>query len=97
MKETGMAERASSVAKTSSISDAYRIDSLAKTKAPEGAGGKDWYRYVIIQGDNTIVGHRQGSQRAVKQAVDELVVRLNERRSGKPGRVHLTSSAKKKK
>ena len=67
-----MAERASSVAKTATIGDAYRIDSLSKTKAPAGAAGKDWYRYVIIQGDNTIVGHRQGSQRAVKQAVDEI-------------------------
>jgi hypothetical protein len=92
-----MAERAASIAKATSVSDAYRIDSLAKTKAPAGANGKDWYRYVIIQGENTIVGHRQGSQRAVKEAVNDLVTRLNERRSGKPGRVHLTSSSKKKK
>jgi hypothetical protein len=49
-----------------------------------------WFRYTITQGPNTITGHRQGTRSAVKLALDEIVVALNERRVGRRGRVHLT-------
>lgn len=76
--------------------DPFEMTSLAKTDAPDGARGSNWYRYVITQGPNTIVGYRQGTRRAVQRGIDEIVVNLNERRSGKSGRVHLTRSPKKR-
>ncbi len=76
--------------------DSFRVDSISKSDPPDGAEKDNWYRYVIIQGGNTIVGHRPGSLRSVTQAVEEVVGRLNERRFGKRGRVHLTSSPKKR-
>ena len=78
------------------IDDSFQVESIAKSDPPEGAEKDNWYRYVIIQGGNTIVGHRPGSLRSVTQAVEEVVGRLNERRFGKRGRVHLTSSPKKR-
>ena len=58
--------------------------------APRGTVGTDWHCYVIEQGKNNIRGYRQGSIDTVTRAVEEIVVRLNERRRGKYGRVHLT-------
>ena len=54
--------------------------------------GSGWHCYIIEQGDNTIRGYQQGSAKAVRSAVEEIVARLNERRYGKSGRVHLTMS-----
>lgn len=65
----------------------YRIVSVEPTDAPGGLDGKDWYRYVIDQGDNRIYGYRQGSQHAVSKSIEELVLRLNERRIGSSGGV----------
>lgn len=59
--------------------------------------GSGWYCYVIGQGDNTIRGYKQGSLEIVKQSAQEIVERLNERRFGKRGRVHLDMSKQSKK
>jgi hypothetical protein len=59
--------------------------------------GTGWHCYVIEQGENTIRGYQRGSMKAVKQSVEEIVERLNERRYGKRGRVHLNMSAQGKK
>lgn len=75
----------------------FEMASLKKADAPDGTGGKNWYKYVINQGANQIVGYRQGSHQDVKQAVEDIVVNLNQRRSGKPGRVHLTRPSRRKK
>ncbi|MGI9344216.1 MAG: hypothetical protein ACR2QV_15395 [Gammaproteobacteria bacterium] len=75
--------------------DTYKFEGVEKSKAPDGGDGKDWFRYTITQGGNTITGYRQGSQRAVTKAVKQIVLDLNERRGGKKGRVHLTPSRKK--
>ena len=64
---------------------------------------REWYRYVISQGDKPIVGLRQGSKRSVKAAIEEVVLRMNERRLGKTGRpsasrkTETTTEAKKTK
>jgi hypothetical protein len=58
--------------------------------------GQGWYCYIIEQGDNTIRGYRQGSARSVMRVAEEFVERLNERRLGKSGRVHLTMTAQGK-
>jgi len=58
----------------------FKLSSVLKEEAPAGAEGIGWHRYVIAQGDNTIVGHRQGSTSSVTLAIDEIVLHLNERR-----------------
>jgi hypothetical protein len=68
----------------------FHLESITAVAAPDGASGKNWHRYVITQGDNEIVGHRQGTVTAVRSAVEAMVESLNLRRVGKPGRVHLT-------
>ncbi len=58
----------------------FKLKSIRKERSPAGAEGVDWHRYVITQGDNTIVGHRQGTTRSVRLAVEGVVLHLNERR-----------------
>lgn len=77
--------------------DDYEILSLESTAAPEQLTGTDWYCYVIQQGTNTIRGYQQGTLENVTQAVEEIVGRLNERRLGKRGRVHLYTTSRSKK
>jgi len=79
------------------LAEAFELGDIKRTKAPDGGGGQDWYRYIITQGPNKITGYRQGSQRAVTKAVKDIILELNERRNGKKGRVHLTPSRKPKK
>ena len=74
----------------------YEIVSVQPTEAPSDMEGPDWYSYVIVQGSNTIRGYRQGSLTSVRKAVKELVFRLNERRAGKRGRVHIVMPKTKK-
>ncbi len=61
----------------------FKIIELVRGNSPEPDDNREWYRYVISQGDKPITGLRQGSKRSVKTAVDEVVLRLNERRMGK--------------
>ncbi len=58
----------------------FMLSSVLKEEPPAEAEGIDWHRYVITQGDNTIVGHRQGSTSSVRLAVEGVVLHLNERR-----------------
>ncbi len=68
----------------------YEIVSVRRAKPPRGTEGSNWHHYVIaFEGTNTIDGCRQGSFKAVTTAVEEIVAKLNERQSGKLGRVHL--------
>ena len=75
----------------------YEIVSVEPTDPPRDMVGTGWHRYVIAQGDNTIRGYQRGNIKAVRRAVEEIVVRLNERRYGKSGRVHLNMSSQAKK
>jgi len=70
-------------------SEDYEIVSVVSTEAPDRLEGADWHRYTIAQGDNMIYGYRQGSLSAVTRSVEELVLRLNERRFGKKGRTQI--------
>jgi len=74
----------------------YEIVSVRPAEAPPDMEGTGWHCYVIGQGTNMIRGYRQGDLNAVTTAVEEIVVRLNERRFGKRGRVHLDMSVRKK-
>jgi len=78
------------------IDEAFELVSLTPSVPPAGGEGENWFEYRIAQGPNQIRGFRQGSTSGVKQAVQEIVLRLNERRVGKPGRVHLTRSSRPK-
>jgi hypothetical protein len=74
----------------------YEILSVEPAEAPYGLDGSGWHRYVIVQGDNKISGYRQGSLNSIRQSVEEIVMRLNERRVGKRGRVHIDMSTRSK-
>jgi hypothetical protein len=60
----------------------FKVDSISKTSAPNGTEGI-WHSYVISQGPNTIAGIRTGTQAEVTILLQEMVERLNERRTGK--------------
>ena len=81
---------------SSLMEDAFEIVSVLPTRAPPETQGSDWHCYVIAQGTNTIRGYRQGNLGIVTNAVEEIVARLNDRRIGKRGRVHLVMPTWKK-
>lgn len=56
----------------------YRLDSVVPTATPEGSDGT-WYRYVIVQGANTITGLRPGTLAELNPVLEDMVARLNER------------------
>ena len=56
----------------------YRLDSVVPATAPAGSDGT-WYRYVIVQGANTITGFRSGTLAELNPVLQEMVDRLNER------------------
>lgn len=67
----------------------FKIISITKSDGPSGNEQKDWYRYVISQGNDPIIGLRRGTKKSVVTAAEEIVFSLNERLVGKPGRVHV--------
>ncbi len=67
----------------------FKLTSVLKEAPPPGAEGTGWHCYIIAQGRNTITGHRQGSAKSVRLAAEEIVGHLNERRTGRRGRVQL--------
>ena len=77
--------------------EAYEIVSVEPTDPPGDMVGTGWHCYVIEQGKNTIRGYQRGNIKDVTRAVEEIVARLNERRYGKSGRVHLNMSGPGKK
>ncbi len=54
----------------------FRLDSLEDVAPPSGCEGT-WYRYVIKQGENVIVGLRAGAHSEVSATVSAYVDRLN--------------------
>ena len=75
----------------------YEVVSVEPIDAPADTAGTGWHCYIIQQGRNTIRGYKRGDFQFVMQAVEEIVARLNERRYGKMGRVHLVMSSPSKK
>lgn len=73
----------------------FEIVALEQTESPDGSDSDDWYRYELTQGTTTITGYKQGGAEQVREEVDSLVLRLNERRAGKTSRVHLTRIGRK--
>ena len=69
--------------------ESFKLKTIREEQPPVGAEGVGWHRYVITQGGNTIVGHRQGSTSNVTMAVEDIVLRLNERRLAGGSRTFL--------
>ncbi len=80
----------------SNLPDPFEIVSIRAVAAPPGTAGTDWHRYEISQGSNRIVGYRTGAEGIVREAVELIVVRLNNRRVEKRGRVHVVLNSKAK-
>ena len=74
----------------------FSLGKVESVEPPAEGAGKYWCKYTIVQGHNTITGYRQGGVKAVRKAVNVIVADMNQRRMGKRGRVHLTSSSKPK-
>ena len=71
--------------KVSAQPEPFRLVAIDRTEPPNGAAGKNWYRYTIRQGVNAITGYLQGTQTAVKTSAEQIVGQLNERRAGRWG------------
>ncbi len=67
----------------------FKIVEFTRAEPPDGQTEAEWYRYVISQGRGAMSGLRQGTRESVTAAVEEIVARMNERRLGRFGRVHL--------
>lgn len=63
----------------------FRLVAIERAEPPTGADGKNWYRYTITQGANAINGYLQGTATGVKNAAEQIVGQLNERRAGRWG------------
>ena len=86
-----MARTSANVTEAPKLREPYQLQSVDKSDAPSKETGQ-WCRYTIVQGPNVITGYKKGSRTAVTKAAKVIVADLNERRSGKRGRVHLSSS-----
>ncbi|WKZ13262.1 MAG: hypothetical protein QY320_04605 [Gammaproteobacteria bacterium] len=71
--------------KSAAHAEPFRLVAIERTEPPDGAAGKNWYRYTIRQGANAINGYLQGTQTAVKTSAEQIVGQLNERRAGRWG------------
>lgn len=91
-----VADAGTSPAEVPEFPDPYELVSIQAVSAPVGIAGADWYRYEISQGKNRIVGYRTGASDLVREAVEDIVVRLNLRRTIKRGRVHVILGSKSK-
>lgn len=87
-----MARRPVKTTDAPELGEPYELESVDKTDAPMEGDSGQWCRYTITQGANTITGYKKGSRTAVTKAAKVIVADLNERRTGRRGRVHLTSS-----
>jgi hypothetical protein len=86
-----MATYASNVRAAESAQDKpYLLDSITQSTSPTKTDEADWYRYVINQGHNQIVGYRRGDPQSVRKDVDLIVDQLNSRRTVKSGRKHIS-------
>jgi len=72
-------------AKSSGQPEAFRLVAIERAEPPNGAAGKNWFRYTIRQGGNAINGYLQGTANGVKTAAEQIVGQLNERRAGRWG------------
>ena len=57
----------------------YKVKSIEKVTAPEGAENIKWYKFIIENDKNTIINLRAGTKKEVHNFAAESVKRLNEK------------------
>lgn len=57
----------------------FKVVSVERTGAPDGASGQDWYRYVLENNRSTITGQRRGSRKDVLAYATQYAEQLNAR------------------
>ena len=57
----------------------FRVALVEKSAVPQGAEGKDWYRYVLESGSSAITGWRRGSLLEITQHAIRCTEELNAR------------------
>jgi hypothetical protein len=79
------------------LADYFKVVSVEKSEAPQGAGGNNWHRYVIERGNSQIIGNMRGSLEKVTSKVSEYVENLNLRSLSPKGRSQWTPSTNQQK
>ncbi len=57
----------------------YKIKSIEKVAAPEGATNSRWYKFIIGNDKNTITNLRAGSEKEIRKFASDSIKRLNEK------------------
>lgn len=60
----------------------YRLVSVERTEAPEGAAERNWYEYVLADERSTLKGQRPGTLKQVTQYARQLAADLSNRARG---------------
>ena len=68
----------------------YTLNSLIKCKPPFHADEKNWFKYKISQGANTITGYKCGEYDYVLQSVQVNIEQLNQRQTGSYKSISIT-------
>ncbi|HEY5604322.1 MAG TPA: hypothetical protein VIM41_14570 [Gammaproteobacteria bacterium] len=86
----------SAVKNAESIVKQYSVISVEKSKAPVGADGDNWFKYVVVRDNSKIVGNMRGTLNQVTQYANDFVDNLNLRAQSKKGYVHWVISPSQK-
>ena len=57
----------------------FTIEIIEKSDPPSNMEGKNWYRYIISQGQRKITGFKTGTLQSVTEHVESFTDGLNER------------------
>jgi hypothetical protein len=57
----------------------FHVTEVAKTTAPEGMPGDNWYRYVIQKGKQVIDCKKTGTLKAVTEHAESVAEMINSR------------------
>ncbi|MCI0505814.1 MAG: hypothetical protein L0Z73_06845 [Gammaproteobacteria bacterium] len=84
------------VKKDSAIFKQYSVVSVEKTRAPAGADGDNWFKYVVERDNSQIVGNMRGTLNQVTKYARDFVDNLNLRAQSKKGYSHWVISPSQK-
>lgn len=57
----------------------FIIEIIEKSDPPKGMDGKNWYRYIVREGQRKITGFKTGTLKSVTEHVETFTEGLNER------------------
>ncbi|WP_455207392.1 hypothetical protein [Kaarinaea lacus] len=84
------------VKKDAAIIKQYSVVSVEKTKAPAGAEGDNWFKYVVARDNSEIVGNMRGTLNQVTKYAKDFVENLNLRAQSPKGRSYWVISPSQK-